>query len=110
MDPAGPLFDHFAAALDLDQTDAMFVDVVHSNAKALQFGGAGLFRQIGDVDFYVNGGKSQPGCRDGVSAVLDLFQGSNGHDLFVCLFISVCLSVFATYKPSVYTKLPVKWF
>lgn len=41
----------------LDASDADFVDVIHTNAFV-----QGKIEASGDVDFYVNGGISQPGC------------------------------------------------
>jgi len=41
----------------LDETDAIFVDVIHTNA-----GQYGFDRSIGHMDFYPNGGKNQPDC------------------------------------------------
>ncbi|OAD52787.1 Phospholipase A1 member A [Eufriesea mexicana] len=40
-----------------DETDAHFVDVIHTGAGIL-----GQWGPTGHVDFYVNGGSSQPGC------------------------------------------------
>ncbi|XP_067677583.1 pancreatic lipase-related protein 2-like [Haliotis asinina] len=57
LDPAGPNFKDVPIAVRLDKTDAVFVDVTHSNAGTL-----GITTPSGDVDFYVNGGKNQPGC------------------------------------------------
>lgn len=42
----------------LDPSDARFVDVLHTNALA-----QGKVEICGHVDFYMNGGFSQPGCR-----------------------------------------------
>ncbi|XP_015514869.1 inactive pancreatic lipase-related protein 1 [Neodiprion pinetum] len=44
-------------SLDLDDTDAHFVDVIHTGAGIL-----GQWGPTGHADFYVNGGSSQPGC------------------------------------------------
>ncbi|XP_026463547.1 pancreatic lipase-related protein 2-like [Ctenocephalides felis] len=44
-------------SLDLDPTDANFVDVIHTGAGIL-----GQWGPTGHADFYVNGGSSQPGC------------------------------------------------
>lgn len=44
-------------SLDLDDTDAHFVDVIHTGAGIL-----GQWGPNGHADFYVNGGSSQPGC------------------------------------------------
>ncbi|XP_016964764.1 lipase member H-A [Drosophila biarmipes] len=41
----------------LSPTDAQFVEVVHTNA-----GGEGTWEQLGHVDYYPNGGQTQPGC------------------------------------------------
>lgn len=48
----------------LDPSDASFVDVVHTNgADGLTGVGFGLDEAGGHLDFYVNGGSRQPGCR-----------------------------------------------
>jgi phosphatidic acid-selective phospholipase A1 len=58
-DPAGPFFQGKPKDERLDNTDAHFVDIVHTNQ--LQFG---YFGALGDVDFLVNGGGPvpMPGC------------------------------------------------
>lgn len=50
---------------DLDPTDALFVDVIHTGAGVL-----GQWGPNGHVDFYVNGGTSQPGCGGGIYETL----------------------------------------
>uniref|UniRef100_A0A336LVZ1 CSON006087 protein n=1 Tax=Culicoides sonorensis TaxID=179676 RepID=A0A336LVZ1_CULSO len=58
LDPALPFFATTNHEWKLDETDADFVDIVHTNA--------GLFGKIetcGHVDFYINGGQYQPQCR-----------------------------------------------
>ncbi|XP_055629276.1 lipase member H-A-like [Toxorhynchites rutilus septentrionalis] len=57
LDPASPLF-RMSKPLDrLAADDAEYVEVIHTNGKAL-----GFFRSIGKADFYPNGGVKQPGC------------------------------------------------
>lgn len=58
LDPALPLFSSAPLSARLDQSDAEFVDVIHTD------GGVNGFAQpIGHVDFYPNGGGwTQPGC------------------------------------------------
>lgn len=47
-----------ASAKDkLDESDAEFVDVIHSNALV-----QGQVERCGHADFYMNGGILQPGC------------------------------------------------
>ncbi|EDO39031.1 predicted protein, partial [Nematostella vectensis] len=63
LDPARPGFDVSHAAVRLDPSDALFVDVIHTDAGTnFLEGSLGLSRPCGNLDFYPNGGKSQPGC------------------------------------------------
>lgn len=98
LDPAGPEFDKFTDESRLDEKDAQFVDVFHTNAGQLSYmkfaatAPVGIFWQVikniplvaswwtdrysnegdtawfgyeqplGHVDYYVNNGKTQPGC------------------------------------------------
>ena len=62
LDPAQPCFRNVSLTLQLDRTDAPFVDVIHTNGRYMTRIGFGLPEPIGHVDFYPNGGKSQPGC------------------------------------------------
>ncbi|XP_017848914.1 pancreatic lipase-related protein 2 [Drosophila busckii] len=61
LDPARPAFeDCIGPENHLDNTDANFVDVIHSCAGYL-----GFRKPIGMVDFYPNGGgPPQPGCNE----------------------------------------------
>lgn len=47
-DPAGPLFEGAHIAARLDESDAKFVDVIHSNGENLILGG------LGEKFFYFN--------------------------------------------------------
>lgn len=55
LDPAGPFFFTFQPKERLDVTDASYVEVIHTSYSGFQ-------KEIGYADFYVNGGKVQPGC------------------------------------------------
>ena len=57
LDPAGPLFTTVSSAYRLDASDAIYVDVIHTNA-----GAAGTIRRGGHIDIYPNGGTIQSGC------------------------------------------------
>lgn len=63
LDPASPLFSLKDPAGRLSDTDAKLVEIVHSNAGYL-----GFSTPLGRISFYLNGGRSQPGCG------LDLFN------------------------------------
>lgn len=64
LDPARPLFEWLAnnknLSQRLDSSDAIFVDVIHTNGGQL-----GIEEPIGTVDFFPQGGKRQPGCTQG---------------------------------------------
>lgn len=55
MDPAGPLWT--ANPNRLQSNDGVYVEAIHTDAGALS-----LIGPVGDVDFYPNGGSTQPGC------------------------------------------------
>lgn len=57
LDPAKPLFITAPSQFKLDQTDAEFVQVIHTDVFA-----RGILHPSGHTDFYVNGGVEQPGC------------------------------------------------
>lgn len=57
LDPASPLFKFEEVETRLDETDAGYVEVIHTCAGLL-----GMTKPIGMASFYPNGGKSQPGC------------------------------------------------
>ncbi|XP_020488965.1 lipase member H [Labrus bergylta] len=57
LDPAGPQFTGTSQKERLDSTDAMFVDVLHTDIDAL-----GFREPLGHIDFYANGGTDQPNC------------------------------------------------
>ncbi|XP_063242760.1 pancreatic lipase-related protein 2-like [Bacillus rossius redtenbacheri] len=59
LDPARPLVRRYGSEeFRLTRDDAHVVQVIHTNAGAL-----GEVSQVGHVDFCVNGGRFQPGCR-----------------------------------------------
>lgn len=72
LDPAGPDFANTDKVVRLDETDAVFVDVIHTDAKNLLLLGFGLKEQIGHSDFYPNLGHDQPGCtRDPIINIIE---------------------------------------
>ncbi|VVC96863.1 unnamed protein product [Leptidea sinapis] len=57
LDPAGPCFSDVKPDLRLKETDADFVDVIHTDA-----GVYGLKEPVGQVDYFPNSGAKQPDC------------------------------------------------
>ena len=61
LDPAGPGFGYDNdTRLRLDSSDAVYVDVIHTNIDAVFELGLGV--RTGHVDIYPNKGARQPGC------------------------------------------------
>ncbi|GFS19022.1 pancreatic triacylglycerol lipase-like [Elysia marginata] len=72
LDPADPNFEHLPYVVRLDPTDALFVDVIHTDGRKFESTvGFGLAQPSGHIDFYVNGGKNQKGCTDGIQGLID---------------------------------------
>ncbi|CAH0722830.1 unnamed protein product, partial [Brenthis ino] len=69
LDPAQPCFRTSNRVERLDETDADFVDVIHTNGRLLQKIGFGLPDPIGHADFYPNGGMKQPGCANKTNSI-----------------------------------------
>ncbi|KAG8191717.1 hypothetical protein JTE90_008782 [Oedothorax gibbosus] len=61
LDPAGPCFRK-ADSGRLHSGDAVFVDVIVTNGASYKDQGSGLYESVGDITFYPNGGRQQPGC------------------------------------------------
>nr|P0CH47.1 RecName: Full=Probable phospholipase A1 magnifin; Short=PLA1; Flags: Precursor [Vespa magnifica] len=56
LDPAGPLFKSNDCSERICETDAHYVQIIHTSNNL------GTERTLGTVDFYVNNGYNQPGC------------------------------------------------
>jgi len=85
LDPAGPLFENFPSSVRLDSGDAEFVDVIHTNADSLLWGGLGAYEPMGHVDFYPNGGRMQKGCANlFVGGVSDILWPTEGDGRSLC--------------------------
>jgi len=64
LDPAGPWFENKPWEIGLNPSSAEHVDAIHTNGEpgiSLVLN-LGTMKPLGDVDFYPNGGGSQPGC------------------------------------------------
>lgn len=59
IDPSGPIIAFAPPSLRLSRGDGKYIEVIHTNGNNF-----GILAVSGDVDFYVNGGKVQPGCED----------------------------------------------
>ena len=53
LDPAEPYFQYRPSNVRLDETDAKFVDAIHTDAKTILLLGYGMLQPVGHLDFYV---------------------------------------------------------
>ncbi|KAM3965566.1 pancreatic lipase-related protein 2-like [Aphomia sociella] len=61
LDPAGPLWNYNSNRINVN--DAVYVEGIHTDGGLT---GLGIGSEIGNVDFFPNGGNSQPGCLTGI--------------------------------------------
>lgn len=76
LDPAEPHFSQTDPVVRLDPTDAIFIDVIHTDATPFIKGGLGMDEPVGHLDFYPNGGENQPGCDHSIKTYVDKEDGS----------------------------------
>ncbi|KAK6188478.1 hypothetical protein SNE40_004644 [Patella caerulea] len=70
LDPAEPYFQYTDIAVRLDPSDALFVDILHTDGISILKLGYGMIEPCGHVDYYPNGGETQPGCdKDPVTSI-----------------------------------------
>uniref|UniRef100_A0A0B7A5U0 Lipase domain-containing protein n=1 Tax=Arion vulgaris TaxID=1028688 RepID=A0A0B7A5U0_9EUPU len=63
LDPAGPGFEGTDKVVRIDESDAVFVDVIYTNSDSLANLGLGTRTISGHANFFPNLGHHQPGCR-----------------------------------------------
>lgn len=61
IDPAGPCFSNSFVEVQIRSGVAQYVEVYHCNVGEL-----GTTSVLADTDFFVNNGKKQPGCHEGL--------------------------------------------
>ncbi|XP_066981725.1 lipase member H-like isoform X1 [Macrobrachium rosenbergii] len=81
LDPAGLMFHAADITERLDKSDASFVDVIHTHGCTTilnQWNDCyGIDENIGDADFWPNGGQRQPACEEGGDGDLHTKEGSS---------------------------------
>ncbi|XP_064167377.1 phospholipase A1 member A isoform X1 [Anguilla rostrata] len=77
LDPAGPMFKGADIYDRLDPTDGLFVEAIHTDSDYF-----GISIPVGHVDFFLNGGMDQTGCkRSSFASVLVYFPV---YGYFIC--------------------------
>jgi len=64
LDPAKPLYELAFSNYRIADSDAKFMDIIHTNGGKL-----GLDKSLGSINFYPNGGKWQPQCLFNISTI-----------------------------------------
>ena len=84
LDPAKPWFDIVGEEHRVLPTDAKLVDVIHTNSGDLWDTALSMPWNVGDVDFYPNGGHHQPDCIEACIGtacldipLIDIFMGES---------------------------------
>ncbi|XP_027707400.1 pancreatic triacylglycerol lipase-like [Vombatus ursinus] len=74
LDPAEPFFEGTPEEVRLDPSDALFVDVIHTDAAPIiPYLGFGMSQLVGHLDFFPNGGEEMPGCQKNIlSQIVDI--------------------------------------
>lgn len=93
LDPASPLFKYDNIDGRLAETDASYVEVIHTCAGRL-----GMTKPIGSASFFPNGGRHQPGCK------LDLV------DIGACSHIRACSYYIESIIRSEFYAIPCESF
>lgn len=94
LDPAGPYFTKKNTDNRLDETDAKFVQVIHTTDGTLGFGSS-----IGHADYYPNNGWGQPGCgMTGLSCSHSRSYDFYTESLYSGDFISLACKDWKNYK------------
>ncbi|XP_078607311.1 pancreatic triacylglycerol lipase-like isoform X2 [Branchiostoma floridae x Branchiostoma japonicum] len=83
LDPAAFGFEDNPPDAQLDETDAMFVDVIHTDGEIIAGWGPSIKRPVGHVDFYPNGGLNQPGCDPSFTGMDWYCDHSRAYELFL---------------------------
>ncbi|XP_050430682.1 pancreatic triacylglycerol lipase [Adelges cooleyi] len=79
LDPAEPHFSQTDPIVRLDPSDALYVDIIHTDSQPFIKGGElglGMSQPLGHLDFYPNGGENQPGCDQGMMKYISRENGS----------------------------------
>jgi pimeloyl-ACP methyl ester carboxylesterase len=93
LDAASPLFESYPGSY-LSSADAIYVDGIHTSAGSnILLGQLGFTNPFGSIDFYPNGGKSQPRCSTSLSLTCNhysavIYMDSSLTASNQCLFLS----------------------
>ncbi|CAF3144763.1 unnamed protein product [Rotaria sp. Silwood2] len=97
LDPAGPYFENTDPVVRLDPTDALFVDVIHTDGAHNLLLGLGTLQRMGHADFYPNGGSDQPSCSKTPGKILNLIVQLGTMNIDGFLVTSLCSHLAAVY-------------
>lgn len=97
LDPAGPYFENTDPAVRLDPSDALFVDVIHTDGAHNLLLGLGTLQRMGHTDFYPNGGYDQPNCPKTSGKILNLILQLGTVNIDGFMITSLCSHMAAVH-------------
>ncbi|CAF0854104.1 unnamed protein product [Adineta steineri] len=97
LDPAGPYFENTDPSVRLDPTDALFVDVIHTDGTHNLLLGLGTLQRMGHVDFFPNGGYNQPKCSATSGKIINLIFQLGTMNVEGFMMTSLCSHMAAVY-------------
>ena len=72
----------------LDETDAFYVDVIHTDANPLMSAGLGMWQTCGHLDFYPNGGRIMAGGEKGImDHIAEVRKIADSHNVDLTKFV-----------------------
>lgn len=106
LDPASVLFDYFETDKRLSETDAEYVQVIHTD------GGHYSFEfPLGHADFYPNGGKNQPGCKakNAFASLVGTSHRADDNEWLIQSVITTLFCLFPQINVHMCVHMPCTW-
>jgi hypothetical protein len=97
LDPAGPYFENTESQVQLDPTDALFVDVIHTDGSHNLLLGLGTLQRMGHVDYFPNGGYNQPKCSATSGKIINLILQLGTMNIDGFMVTTMCSHMAAVY-------------
>ncbi|XP_068251236.1 pancreatic triacylglycerol lipase-like isoform X2 [Palaemon carinicauda] len=112
LDPAGLMFHAADITERLDKSDATFVDVIHTHGCTTIMSQwtdcYGIDENIGDADFWPNGGQRQPACTESGDGNLHTKEGSSCDHAMAYILYTESIR-YSTYSTKFLARPCISW-